>query len=141
MSWGRGIIIAMTGFIGFILYLVFTLMSKNTDLESVDYYKKEIEFQKEITASNNTNALKEKVKVTQDEDFLVIQMPHDQDIDSIHVILLKPNDKNLDEEFNFEGTKNLMIPKKDLSKGKYQLKLHFVIENKKHLYKEDLTIE
>ena len=54
MSLGKGIIIAMTGFIGFILYLVFTLMSKNTDLESVDYYKKEIEFQK----SNDINKIK-----------------------------------------------------------------------------------
>lgn len=141
MNWGKGIIIAMTGFIGFILYLVFTLMSKNTDLESPDYYKKEIEFEKEIIASNNTNALEEKIKISQDENFLIIQMPLKEKIDSVNVILLKPNNKELDMNLNFEGTKNLMIPKKDLTKGKYQIKIHFIIGAKNHLYKDDLIIE
>jgi len=141
MSWGKGIIIAMTAFITFILYLVFTLTSKNTDLESEDYYKREIDFEQEIIASNNTNALEEKIKVTQDDDFVIIQMPTDKTIDSTHVSLLKPDNKKLDLELDFEGTKNLMIPKKDLTKGKYQLKINFIIERENYLYKDDLTIE
>jgi len=141
MSWGKGIIIAMTAFITFILYLVFTLTSKNTDLESEDYYKREIDFEQEIIASNNTNALEEKIKVTQDDDFVIIQMPTDKTIDSSHVSLLKPDNKKLDLELDFEGTKNLMIPKKDLTKGKYQLKINFIIESENYLYKDDLTIE
>jgi len=141
MSWGKGIIIAMTAFITFILYLVFTLTSKNTDLESEDYYKREIDFEQEIIASNNTNALEEKIKVTQNDDFVIIQMPTDKTIDSTHVSLLKPDNKKLDLELDFEGTKNLMIPKKDLTKGKYQLKINFIIERENYLYKDDLTIE
>jgi hypothetical protein len=42
MNWGKGIIVTMAAFMSFILFMVFTLLSKNTDLESEDYYKKEI---------------------------------------------------------------------------------------------------
>ena len=50
MNWGKGIIIVMSSFVIFILTLVFILMSTRVDLTSEDYYKQEINFQKEINA-------------------------------------------------------------------------------------------
>lgn len=141
MNWGKGIVIAMSSFVIFILYLVFTLMSKNTDLESEDYYKKEIEFEQEIKASQNTNGLAEKIKITQDESYLVIQLPSKEKVDSIEVQLLRPDDQKQDVTMSFENTKNLMIPKKDLKKGSFQLRLHFMIGENKHFYVEDLKID
>ena len=89
----------------------------------------------------NTNGLAEKIKITQDESYLVIQLPSKEKVDSIEVQLLRPDDQKQDVTMSFENTKNLMIPKKDLKKGTFQLRLHFMIGENKHFYVEDLKID
>jgi len=141
MNWGKGIFIAFTAFIIFILYMVFTLMSKNTDLESEDYYKKEIAFQDEIDASKNYNTLDQKLEVKQDEQFVLIQLPDSLKIENINIHFTKPNDDKSDISFENVDTKNFMIEKSKLNKGKYSISVDFNVEGKPHLFKDDITIE
>ncbi|MEY3438013.1 MAG: hypothetical protein RL265_598, partial [Bacteroidota bacterium] len=61
MNWGRGIILAMALFMGFILFLVVNIMLHTVDLESEDYYKKEINYEQEITAMKNFNAVNSRI--------------------------------------------------------------------------------
>ncbi|MBI1835670.1 MAG: FixH family protein [Flavobacteriia bacterium] len=140
MSWGKGITIAMIAFMTFILYMVFTLMSKNTDLESDDYYKKEIEFEKEIQSLTNTSKLKEKVKVSQLEKYVVIQFPAIEGIDSMRVELFRPNNEKDDQLFILKETKTLTILKSKLKIGIYNLNIHFKIKNESYMQKETIRI-
>jgi hypothetical protein len=48
MNWGKGIIIGMGLFMAFIIFLVVNLMMQKVDLESEDYYKREINYESEI---------------------------------------------------------------------------------------------
>ncbi len=141
MNWGKGIFIAFTAFIIFILYMVFTLMSKKTDLESEDYYKKEIAFQDEIDASKNYNLLDQKVEVIQDEQLVLIQLPDSLEIENINIHFTKPNDGKSDISFENVDTKNFMIEKSKLNKGKYAISISFDIAGKPHLFKDEITIE
>lgn len=141
MNWGKGIFIAFTVFIIFILYMVFTLMSKKTDLESEDYYKKEIAFQDEIDASKNYNLLDQKVEVIQDEQLVLIQLPDSLEIENINIHFTKPNDGKSDISFENVDTKNFMIEKSKLSRGKYAISISFDITGKPHLFKDEITIE
>lgn len=141
MNWGKGIIIFMASFMAFILWMVFTLMSKNTDLESEDYYKKEIAYEQEIQAQRNANDAKEKVKISENKDFIILQFPLEEKIDTVSVEFFKPNDKNGDKLFTEVGTKTMMVEKNKLQKGVYLINIHYQIENKKFLQKEEIMLK
>ncbi len=141
MNWGKGIIIFMASFMTFILWMVFTLMSKNTDLESEDYYKKEIAYEQEIQAQRNANDAKEKVKVSENKDFIILQFPVKEKIDTVSVEFFKPNDKKGDQLFAEVGTKTMMVEKNKLQKGLYLINIHYQIENKKFLQKEEIMLK
>ena len=50
MSWGIRITIMYLGFVGLILTLVFTCFGHKVELESKDYYARELRFQDQINA-------------------------------------------------------------------------------------------
>ncbi len=140
MSWGRGITIAMIAFMTFILYMVFTLMSRNTDLESEDYYQKELNFEKEISALKNTNKLKEKVKVTLNDTYVIIQFPNLEELDSIKVELYRPNNEKDDQVFSVQESKVVMIPKSKLKKGVYEMNIQYQVKRELYMQKESIEI-
>ena len=55
MNWGKSIIVVYTLFVVWIVYLVYCSSQQTIDLVDKNYYLKEIQFQTEITASNNAN--------------------------------------------------------------------------------------
>jgi len=65
-NWGTGIVIAIIGFMSFILYFVITMSTDNTysyDLVTDKYYQAELDYQQEINAEQNANALTEKIQI------------------------------------------------------------------------------
>ena len=140
MNWGKGIIIFMASFMAFILWMVFTLMSKNTDLESEDYYKKEIEYNKEMKALSNANNAKEKVIIVDKKDYLMLQFPIAEQIDTINVHLFRPNNEKEDKRFIEIGTKTMMIQKSKLKKGIYTMNIQYKIGSETYLQKEEVKI-
>ena len=140
MNWGRGITIAMIAFMSFILYMVFTLMSKNTDLQSEDYYQKELNFENEISALKNTNKLKEKVKVTLNDTYVIIQFPNLEELDSIKVELYRPNNDKDDQVFSVQESKVVLIPKSKLKKGIYEMNIQYQVKRELYMQKESIEI-
>jgi hypothetical protein len=140
MNWGKGLAIAMVGFMLFILYMVITLMSKGTDLESEDYYQKEIDFEQEISAISNMNGLKEKIDVSQNDDFVMVKFPEIEDMDSIEVMMFRPNNEKDDQFFILKNSKSLLIPKSKLNMGIYEMDIQFKIKDKVYLQKETIRI-
>ncbi len=140
MNWGRGITIAMIAFMTFILYMVFTLMSRNTDLECEDYYQKELNFEKEISALKNTNKLKEKVKVTLNDTYVIVQFPNLEELDSIKVELYRPNNEKDDQVFSVQESKVVMIPKSKLKKGVYEMNIQYQVKRELYMQKESIEI-
>jgi len=75
MNWGKGIVIGMVTFMGFIIFLVVGLMMNRVDLESEDYYKREINYEQEITAQENANNLDSKIEIVSNKDFVIVKVP------------------------------------------------------------------
>lgn len=140
MNWGKGIIIAMALFMGFIVFLVVNIMSQSVDLESEDYYKREINYQEEITQQNNTNALADKIELLSQDEYVVVQVPEKGEFSKISVHFLRPDNKKSDKVYNVLGTKSYLIPKKELIKGKYKVEIRFEAESKQCLQKETIII-
>jgi len=141
MNWGKGLTIAIIAFMSFILYMVITLMTKgNADLVSEDYYKKEIEYEKEITALKNSENATEKVTINNKGEFIVFQFPTTKEIDNIEIHLLRPNNDKADLTFSEKDTKNVMIEKKKLEKGIYKASIRYNSEGQPFLQKAELNI-
>lgn len=139
MNWGKGIVIGMAAFMGFILFLVVVLMMNKVDLESEDYYKREINYEQEITAQKNANNLKAKVEIVSNKTFVIVKVP-EGDFKHIELHLLRPNDQKLDKFFKIEGTKSFLIDKKELEIGIYTVELSYIVDNKPCLQKASVTI-
>ena len=140
MNWGRGIILAMALFMGFILFLVVNIMLHTVDLESEDYYKKEINYEQEITAMKNFNAVNSRIGVSSNAEFVVFQLPKKTKITEVEILFFRPNNTKLDKLFQVNGTKTYLVPKTTLEKGNYSIQLHFKYNQKPCLQKEEITI-
>jgi hypothetical protein len=139
MNWGKGIVIGMAAFMTFIIVLVVGLMMNRVDLESEDYYKREINYQQEITAQENANKLESKIEIISNTEFLVVKVPEGE-FTKIEMHLSRPNDQKMDKLFKIEGTKSFLINKKELEKGLYTVELSYMVDNKPCLQKESVTI-
>jgi hypothetical protein len=139
MNWGKGIVIGMATFMTFIIVLVVGLMMNRVDLESEDYYKREINYQQEITAQENANKLESKLEIISNAEFLVVKVPEGE-FKKIELHLSRPNDQKMDKLFKIEGTKSFLINKKELEKGLYTVELSYMVDNKPCLQKESVTI-
>lgn len=140
MNWGKGIAIALTLFIGFILFLAISLMRTNFDLVSDDYYQREINYQDEIQAIQNANDLPDSINISITETHVLILLPQESEYKNIIVEFLRPNDKNLDQTFKIEETKTFTIEKEKFIPGKYDIRMSFSVDNKPCLQKEKIYI-
>jgi hypothetical protein len=139
MNWGKGIVIGMVTFMGFITFLVVGLMMNKVDLESEDYYKREINYEQEIKAQENANNLEAKIEISSNKEFVVVKVPEGE-FQEIELHLTRPNDKKMDKRFKIQGTKSFLIDKKELEKGVYTVELSYMVNNKPCLQKESVSI-
>jgi hypothetical protein len=139
MNWGKGIVIGMVTFMGFITFLVVGLMMNRVDLESEDYYKREINYEQEIKAQENANNLEAKIEISSNKEFVVVKVPEGE-FQEIELHLTRPNDKKMDKRFKIQGTKSFLIDKKELEKGVYTVELSYMVNNKPCLQKESVSI-
>jgi hypothetical protein len=135
MNWGKGIVIGMSLFMAFILYMVINLMVTNIDLQSEDYYKKEIEYETEIAQLNNANQLAEKVTLVRKDDYLFIQLPDSLDIRKSTIEFVRPNDMQDDQSLVGGSEKELIYPLSKLQDGMYDVHVQFEDGNKIYLHK------
>ena len=140
MNWGKGIVIGMSLFMAFILVLVISLMSHSVDLESEDYYQREINYQSEITALNKSNELKEKVVVTSMENHVSVVVPAELNCENIEVELKRPDNKDLDQTFKVNNTKSYLIDKTKLVKGHYNVEIRYQVEGTEYMQKQTIII-
>ena len=138
ISWGKGIVIAMSLFIGFIVSLSVILMTRQIDLDSEDYYKMEINYQEEINQLNNMNKLAVSPEVVVKNNMLNILLPDKLPIEHAEIVLSRPDNSNLDQKFPIEGTQFFSIPLEKLVKGKYNYELKFEANKTSYLRKGEI---
>lgn len=139
-GWGKGITVALVLFMGFILTMAGVMMSKGVELETEDYYLKEMAYEQEIQALKNANSLDEKISIEMDEDFLIVQIPEGKFKD-VQLELFRPNDKKQDKIYNIKGTRVFMIGKDELKHGQYNIAISYLESGTVCLQKEKIFIQ
>ena len=144
LNWGTGIVIAIIGFISFIMYFVISMStgkSYNHDLVSDKYYQKELEYQQTIDATKNAKALKENISIEQSIGGLIVNFPKDFDYKKISgkVFLYRPSNKQLDFEIPILLSETyLLVPEKRLLGGRWNIAVSWKYKNKDYFYQKEL---
>ena len=136
MNWGKGIVIFMAAFITFILVLAIKLISTDVDLESDDYYAREINFGQEMAAVQKAEDLDEKVELKLIDGFVSVKIPESKAIENLELRLIRIDNDKLDRTYKIENTKTFLINKKELVKGNYRTEMYYTIMGEKYLQKE-----
>ena len=143
INWGTGIAIALVAFMLFILsfvYKTFTNSKYDHHLVSKEYYKDEINYQKEIDAEKNASSLSNKISIKHIDNGIEINFPNEfknKKIKGTIHFLRSANDK-LDFEIPIQLNDNKQkITDDKLVKGIYIVTIKWNSDNKNYQYKDN----
>ncbi|MDR9457164.1 MAG: FixH family protein [Salegentibacter sp.] len=145
INWGTGIVIGMTLFISFILYLVFNMLTNEKfdhDLVTEDYYKKELLFQQEIDAETRGNALTENISDRRIENGWLIEFPEDLKLAEIsgNLNFYRPSNAELDFDIPLNLKSNrIEIDDAKLIPGRWNINIHWEYQGENYLYKKEIV--
>ena len=146
INWGTSIVIAFVLFMSFILYFVIKVQSNSkydNELVVDEYYKKDAKFGAEMVRVQNAADLSEKPAITASNGQVTIVFPKIYNADKItgKVSLYRPSNKKLDFEIPLSLTNStLLIPKKSLVGGRWDITIEWQYEGKLYTSKEDLYL-
>jgi hypothetical protein len=145
LNWGFGVVLAFIGFISFIMYFVISMSADNKyshDLVANDYYKQELNFQKNIDATKNAKNLKENIKIERVKEGLKIIFPKELNAEKIKgkVFLYRPSNKQLDFEMliAISDSSYLLMPDKRLLDGRWNIIVDWTYNQQSYLFKKEI---
>lgn len=146
-NWGMGIVSAFVLFMGFILYFVIRVQTNadyNNELVAANYYQREAGVQSELEQQQAAAALVQPVRISSQREGLIIAFPSDwtpQDIQGT-VSLYRPSSQRMDFSQSIHLTQShLLIPKRQLAGGRWDIALQWTYQGKAYLQKESLYVE
>ena len=146
INWGTGIVIAFGLFMTFILYFVFRVQSDSkydNDLVVEEYYKQDAHFGDEMTKVQNAEDLAQKPIVSIIDEGISIVFPESFISKNIKgkVSLYRPSNKKLDFEVPISlSNSTLLIPKKSLVGGRWDINMEWQYDGKSYLSKQTLYV-
>ncbi len=143
MSWGKGIALLYSGFVVFMVGLVYLcLQQKDLFLVTPDYYKEELVFQDQIDQKQNVADLSEAVEIIQTETKIAVNFPEECSESSGEVRLYRPSNATMDISIPFRLSLNntFEIATDKLDKGLWVLKVNWNKADIKYYLEEKITI-
>ncbi|AFH48437.1 FixH family protein [Ignavibacterium album JCM 16511] len=144
ISWGTGIVIAIIIFVVLVLAQTIYLMNQKVDLVEEDYYKKGIEYQKDIDVQKKTNELSEKVNIDFNDQYLIISFPKNLSDNKLsgEILLYRPSDSGLDMKIPLStDSLSQVIPVSGLKKGFWRVKLRWQYEGQNYYDESSFRVE
>jgi hypothetical protein len=137
MNWGKWIIVSFVLFAAFIGTLVTVCMRADVTLVSKDYYREELEFQKQITRLENTSMLASKPAIVAGGGSIEITFDFN-DLENGELLLFRPSDAALDKKFPIGTTASLrqQFPTKALDPGMYRARMQWKKNGKEYFYEQ-----
>jgi hypothetical protein len=140
ISWGTGIVIAIIIFVVFTLATTVYLMNQKVDLVTEDYYKKGLDYQKQIDTEERTNQYSDQISIQSDGQFVFIDFPESLQSNQItgEILFYRPSDSELDIKIPISlSNQKQVIPVSSLKKGFWRIKLNWSYKDKNY-YKESV---
>ncbi|MHA6278706.1 FixH family protein [Salinimicrobium sp. CAU 1759] len=145
ISWGTAIVMAIVGFIAFIMYFVITMITDDSyshDLVVEEYYKTELTFEEQLDKTRNADRLSENINLEKTVDGMLITFPAELAPSDIfgYVFLYRPSNKQLDSEIPLSlSSHQLLVPDNRLIDGRWNIIIDWEYRGEKFYFKEDIT--
>lgn len=144
MNWGKGIIFVFAVFFLGIGFMVYKSVTGDIDLVTDNYYEKELIYQQQINRINNTNALKESIKIFYDGSEVTLTYPDiPGKLITGKITFYKPSDAKSDFTIPVEtGNKMIqVIPGNNLSKGMWKVQVNWAMDGIEYFNEEKIMIQ
>lgn len=144
-NWGKGIVVAMACFMGFILYMVITMSTDDNyshDLVTEEYYAKEMAYQTEIDAETNARNLVGEISGKRTPEGWLLTFPPSisESINKGKVFLYRPSNQQLDFEVPLAiSGSNLLIPDNQLIDGRWNIIIEWTDGEEEFMYKKSIV--
>ena len=128
-NWGTGIGLFYILFMTTMIYMVYqsTLVDRNLVIEN--YYEKDLQYQSHLDKLNNTNNLKNDLKIFQnrEEGYLRFSFPPELKTVGGTVLLYRPSDhaKDFETEIGVDEVHEMRIATKELQAGIWKIKVNW----------------
>lgn len=140
MNWGKGIIIGMVLFMGFIITLVTIMMRQKVDLVQEDYYQQELEYNKQYDAESNYLSARKTIEIGSNADTLLLHFPVDFQTGKATIQLQRPNNKEQDLAFTIDAGEQVKIPLKRIEKGQFKCIVSGIYRGKAYQTSQQLVL-
>jgi hypothetical protein len=144
ISWGTGIVIAIIIFVVVVLAQTIYLMNQKVDLVEEDYYKKGIEYQKDIDVQKKSRELSEPIKFDFNGQYLIINFPKELSENKLsgEILLYRPSDSGLDIKLPIStDSLSQVIPVSNLKKGFWRVKLKWQYDGQDYYDETSFRVE
>lgn len=144
ISWGTGIVIAIIIFVVVVLAQTIYLMNQKVDLVEEDYYKKGIEYQKEIDVQKKSRELSKPIRFDFNGQYLIIDFPKELSENKLsgEILLYRPSDSGLDIKLPVStDSLSQIIPVSNLKKGFWRVKLKWQYDGQDYYDETSFRIE
>lgn len=131
INWGVFAFSLFGVFVVFMLVLVYFATQQNNELVTENYYEKELAFKDVLTKKENTNNLKEQVKLNVLDKNLELVFPTEITNKIFgQITFYKPSDEKADQVFDINTTENKQLFElTSFQKGMYRVKVDWKANN------------
>lgn len=136
MNWGKGLVIGLGLFMGFVVFLVVMMFQAPDDSFDKDYYEKGLDYDQEYNRKKQvlTDNATPEIKLQEDSFNIVFSA-----LDSGNLKMVRPSSHLEDEDFKLVDKKTTISTNK-LKRGEWKLIIEWNANNKEYLYEKNLFI-
>jgi hypothetical protein len=144
LSWGTGIFITLALFVGAMACVFYISSRQDRSLVRKDYYADNMRHQENIDHRHNYDALLFPLAIVVGDTAINVVFPPSLVGKAIEgtLVFYRPSDHKLDriQELNGLTKVNYTFLRSQFTKGKYIVKLRFIVEDKGYLTEKELII-
>jgi len=142
LNWGVALGVIYVAFMMVMIGVVIVSRQHDVNLVTPDYYQKELDYQSEIDATQNTMVLAEKVKIDYDGNQITINLSKFDSTAKGFVTLFRSSDHNLDQRLPLAISEDskMAIPTKGLKRGVWIVKLEWESDGKNYQFKDSVFL-
>ena len=145
INWGTGIVIGMIAFMGFIMFMVITMMTDKEydhDMVTENYYAKDLVYQNEIDAEKKANSLTSKIKIEKSSEGLHIYFPEELQEKNVSgsIQMYRPSNEKLDFQIPLQiENSTMLIEDSKLVGGSWKVTIAWEMDGEQYLFKKTIV--
>jgi hypothetical protein len=137
MNWGKGLVLGLASFMGFVIFLVVLMFRAPDDSFDKDYYEKGLAYDEEYNQKKQVliDSVAPAIKLEGEDGFSI----EFSAIDSGKLRLIRPSNHLEDKEYVLSAKRTIINTQK-LNRGEWNLSIQWKANQKDYLFEKNLFI-